>query len=228
MKAPDSRAGILAFVQARTNSARFPGKVLAPLAGRPMVAHVLERCAEALGRDAVLLLTSTLQGDDGLAQAVSSMGYTVFRGDLDDVVLRFQQCLHAHPCDWFVRISGDSPLIDPALLRAIAERRAPSVDLVSNVQVRSFPAGQSVEVLRSERFLEIDSAKLTAAEREHVTPYYYSHPDMFRIRSIVSRDTALGQLRQVVDTPGDLEAVRALMAAGKQPAYADLIAGDRA
>ena len=127
-----------------------------------------------------------------------------------------------------MRISGDSPLIDPALLRAIAERRAPSVDLVSNVQVRSFPAGQSVEVLRSERFLEIDSAKLTAAEREHVTPYYYSHPDMFRIRSIVSRDTALGQLRQVVDTPGDLEAVRALMAAGKQPAYADLIAGDRA
>ena len=212
-------------MQARSNSARFPGKVLAPVAGRPMVAHVLQRCAEAFGKDAVLLVTSREPGDDALAAAVAALGYAVFRGDLDDVVLRFQQCLRAHPCDWFVRISGDSPLIDPALMRDIAALRAPGLDLVSNVQVRSFPAGQSVEVLRSERFLELDSHSLTASEREHVTPHYYAHPGAFRIRSVVSSDPAMGGLRQVVDTPEDLEALRGLIESGNLPGYARMIAG---
>ena len=212
-------------MQARTNSARFPGKVLTPLAGRPMVAHVLARCAQAFGRDAVVLLTSRQPSDDTLADTVADLDYTVFRGDLDDVVLRFQQCLRAHPCDWFVRISGDSPLIDPGLLSEIAARREPGLDLVTNVQVRSFPAGQSVEVLRSDAFLALDSASLTEAEREHVTPHFYANPQVYRIRSVVSRDPAMGSIRQVVDTPEDLEVVRGLMDAGAVPAYADLIAG---
>jgi spore coat polysaccharide biosynthesis protein SpsF len=190
-----------------------------------MVAHVLQRCAEAFGQNAVVLVTSSEPGDDALASTVAALGYTVFRGELDDVVLRFQQCLHAHPCDWFVRISGDSPMIDPALMRDIAALRAPGLDLVSNVQVRSFPSGQSVEVLRAERFLAVDSRSLTPSEREHVTPHFYSHPEAFRIRSVVSTDPAMGKQRQVVDTPEDLEALRGVIESGNLPAYARMIAG---
>lgn len=190
-----------------------------------MVAHVLDRCAQAFGRDAVVLLTSLRASDDALADTVAALGYAVFRGDLDNVVLRFQQCLLAHPCDWFVRISADSPVIDPALLGEIAARRGGDLDLVSNVVVRSFPAGQSVEVIRSEAFLEIDSASLTTEEREHVTPHLYSNPWRFRIRSVVSRDPALGAVREVVDTPEDMDFLRGLVASGKFPAYAHLIAG---
>jgi spore coat polysaccharide biosynthesis protein SpsF (cytidylyltransferase family) len=205
-------SAIRIFVQARMSSQRFPGKVLAPLAGRPLIAHVVERCGAAFGADRVIVATSTQSSDDVLARAVAGLGCAVFRGELDNVLRRFQQCLKQYPCDWFVRISADSPLIDPGLIARIAEQRAPELDLVTNVQERTFPPGQSVEVVRAERFAGIDSESLAADEREHVTLAYYRSPGQYRIRNVVSRDATLARRSMTVDTPEDLRRVETLMA----------------
>jgi spore coat polysaccharide biosynthesis protein SpsF (cytidylyltransferase family) len=220
-----SRAELRVFVQARMNSARFPGKVLAPLAGRPLIAHVLERCAAACGNSAVVVLTSREPADDAIEAHARSAGFDVFRGDLENVALRFQQCLAARPAEWFVRISGDSPLIDPALVRAVAAARAPAYDLVTNVQVRTFPAGQSVEVVRARRFESIDTASLSSEEREHVTLTYYRHPSDYSILNLRSADETLARQRHVVDTPEDLVHVEQLMKAGAPLRLAEAIAG---
>jgi len=206
------------------NSSRFPGKVLAQLAGKPMIAHVLERCAAAFGKPAVILLTSLEPGDDPIAEHAEQSGFTVFRGELDDVARRFQQCLVAYPCVWFVRISGDSPLIDPDLVRSVAASRAPACDLVTNVQVRSFPAGQSVEVVRAARFAEIDTAALSAEEREHVTLVYYRQPERFAILNLRSKDAGLGALHYAVDTPEDLARVEQLIRSGQVPKFSAALA----
>ena len=211
------------FVQARMSSRRFPGKVLAPLAGRPLIDHVVERCGQAFGLEAVVLATSTHASDDALAAHAAKKGWRHFRGDLDDVVKRFQQCLAAYPCDWFVRISGDSPLIDPELIARIAERRAERYDLVTNVQRRTFPPGQSVEVIRGECFARIDSPSLAADEREHVTQVFYRSPGKYRILNVASRDPGLASRVMTVDTPADLVAAEALLRAGV-PGYASQIA----
>ena len=216
-------SAIRIFVQARMSSQRFPGKVLTPLAGRPLIEHVVERCGRAFGPEAVVLATSRDASDDPVAAHAARRGWRHFRGELDDVVKRFQQCLAAHPCDWFVRISGDSPLIDPELIARIAERRADAYDLVTNVQTRTFPPGQSVEVVRAACFGAIDSGGLSAEEREHVTQVFYRSPQRFRIRNVVSRDPALAQRAMTVDTPGDLAAVEALLRSGV-PGYASQIA----
>lgn len=207
------------FVQARMSSRRFAGKVLAPLAGRPMIDHVLERCAAVFGREGVVLATSDDPSDGGLAAHVRGKGYALFRGDLDDVVRRFQHCLRQHPCEWFVRISADSPLIDSGLIAHVAERRAPQFDLVSNVQTRTFPPGQSVEVVRAECFAGIDSARLSAEEREHVTLVFYRAPGKYRICSVQSRDPGLARQSLAVDTPEDLRAVEAMIKAGSVPTF---------
>jgi len=214
-----SAAAVRVFVQARMSSRRFAGKVLAPLAGRPLIDHVLERCAAALGRGNVVLATSDAASDDRLAAHVQEQGYTLFRGELDDVVRRFQQCLRAHPCEWFVRISGDSPLIDPGLVARIAARRAPGYDLVTNVQTRTFPTGQSVEVVRAECFEAIDSAKLSAEEREHATQAFYRAPGRYRILSVLSREPGLARQSFTVDTVEDLRAMEALIQAGSVPTF---------
>lgn len=205
------------LVQARMSSARFPGKMLASLSGRPMVAHVLSRCAEAIGDDRVVLVTSTDATDDPLARFVEqNTRIAVFRGELDDVMRRFQSCLQRHPCEWFVRISGDSPAIDPALIRWMIAQRSTELDLLTNVQRRTFPSGQSVEVVKSATFARFDSEQLTAEEREHLTQHFYRHPDTFRIRNVVL-EADPPHRRMVVDTPEDLVAMESIL---KRPAFA--------
>jgi len=220
----EARVPIRVFVQARMSSRRFPGKVLATLAGRPMLAHVLERCGQAFGDDRVVLATSGESSDDAVALCAQQLGHRVFRGELDNVLGRFQQCLAAHPCDWFVRISADSPMIDPRLIESVARRRAAPLDLVTNVRPRTFPSGQSVEVVRAEPFAAIDSAAVSAEEREHLTQVYYRHPARFKVLNVASRDAALARQHLTVDTPEDLRAAEAILASGRVPGFAHAVA----
>jgi len=208
------------LVQARMSSTRFPGKVLAPLAGKAMILHVLERCAVAFGSGAVVLLTSVDRSDDPLAHHVGRAGFVVFRGELENVARRFQQCLEAHRCDWFARISGDSPLIDPELIARVAAARREGLDLVTNVQQRTFPAGQSVEVVRSAGFSRLDASRMTPEEREHVTQVFYRHPERYAILNLRSSDERLAEQRYAVDTPEDLASAERLLREGKVPAFA--------
>src|SRR5690349_17474434 len=196
------------FVQARMSSSRFPGKMLAPFRGRPLIAQVLERFRHRDLHSRVVVLTSVDPTDDPLADFVAGRcQMPVFRGDLDNVVARFQSALRQYPCDWFVRISGDSPLIDAALVDAMIGFCASDDDVVSNVVRRTFPPGQSVECVRSEVFSGLDPSGLTADQREHVTKVFYDRPAEWRLRSIVCEEPGWADIRLVVDRLDDLPAL---------------------
>ena len=203
------------------SSSRFPGKMMASFRGRPLIAQVLGRFDDAGLRSQIVVLTSSDPSDDRLADFVSDdCNVPVFRGDLNDVVVRFQSALAQYPCEWFVRISGDSPLIDASLVKKMIGFCKDDFDMVSNVARRTFPAGQSVECLRSQPFLAVDSRNLTADQREHVTKFYYDDPHS-RIRSVVCQDRKWAGVRMVVDTPEDLEVLQAGI---EQPAsFCDLV-----
>lgn len=201
------------LVQARMSSSRFPGKVLAPLGGQPLIAHVLSRACEAVPRECVILVTSEEATDDPLAIYVAQvLGITVFRGSLDDVAGRFWACLRAHPCEWFVRISGDSPAIDPSLLGWMLERVSDDLDLLTNVAERTFPKGESIEIVRTRTFLDRMPDELTPEEREHVTQHFYRHPERYKIRNVLATDPSLSTRRLVVDTQEDLLALDRILA----------------
>lgn len=203
------------LIQARMSSSRFPGKMLAPLRGLPVIAHVVARVGEAVSKDGIVVVTSDDATDDPLALYVQEMlGVAVFRGNLENVVRRFQDCLKVFPSEWFVRICGDSPVIDPALLASLlahAERDG-AAELVTNVRRRTFPPGQSVEVVRTASFLALNPDSLTADEREHLTLYFYRHPGQFIIRSFVATETDLAGRRLVVDTLDDLRHIEDVLA----------------
>jgi spore coat polysaccharide biosynthesis protein SpsF len=200
-------------VQARMSSSRFPGKVLAPLMGRPLIAHVLSRICEAVPRERVVMVTSEDATDDPLTSYVGAdLGVTVFRGPLNDVVARIQACLCAYPCEWFVRICGDSPVIDPGLLSWMLERVSEEFDLVTNVAGRTFPPGESIEIVRTRTFLGWVASQLTWEEREHVTQHFYRHSPPYMIRSVTAADPALRRRRLVVDTLKDLRSLERILA----------------
>lgn len=200
------------IIQARMSSARFPGKMLAPLARRPLVAHVIARAIEAVGGDRVVVATSLESSDDPLAAYVAGeLRIPVFRGDLDNVVLRFQECLKKYPSRWFVRVCGDSPVIDPELIKKGMELRTEDTDLVTNVAVRTFPPGQSVEVIQAQSFAGIDAYSLVQDEREHLTLHYYRNPATYRIRAFESGNPELALQRMVVDSLEDLQTLDVTM-----------------
>jgi spore coat polysaccharide biosynthesis protein SpsF len=198
---------VRAIIQARMSSARFPGKVLAPVRGKPLVDHVIDRVQRAIPVERIVIATSDQASDDPLAAHVAARGIAVFRGSLDDVFQRFRRCLQAFPCDWFFRICADSPLYNQQLLRSFLSQIRDDVDLVTNVFPRTFPKGHSVELLRTERFALLDPGELDASEKEHVTKCYYNHPDRFTIINVESGNPDLSSLNYCIDTLDDLRRI---------------------
>jgi spore coat polysaccharide biosynthesis protein SpsF len=191
------------------SSSRFPGKVLAPFRGDPIVLHVVRAVEQALGADALVVATSTQPSDDPLGAYLESLGVPVFRGSLDDVLGRFQACLDAYPCDWVLRICADSPLLDPAVIRLALDAVGDEMDVVTTTSPRTFAKGQNVELVREAVLLGLDGPELTAEDREHVTRFLYRHPERFRILTLESGDPALAGHSVVVDTVDDLKRLEA-------------------
>lgn len=192
---------------------------MASFRGRPLIAQVLGQFDRSDLHSRVIVLTSDEPSDDNLADFVSNdCGVPVFRGKLDDVVTRFQSALAEFPCEWFVRISGDSPLIDPSLVEKMIGFCGSEFDVVSNVARRTFPPGQSVECVRSETFLAVESDKLTPDQREHVTKVFYDNA-VSRMRRVICSDPRWASVRMTVDHPQDL---LELQAAAEVPSFGDL------
>ena len=202
----------VAFIQARMSSSRFPGKVLEPIAGLPGIVYMARRVRRARRLDAVVVVTSTDASDDALAQALAAAGVECFRGDLDDVLRRFADAAQAHAADVVVRLTGDCPLIDPAVIGAVVEaRERESADYASNVEPPTYPDGLDVECFTATTLRLANARVGTSAEREHVTLWMRS--EAAGLRRVNQRAIAdFSALRLTVDYPDDLQAVRRIVA----------------
>lgn len=201
----------LAIVQARMSSTRLPGKVLLPLGGRPMIGFMLERVRRAQAVHEIVLATSTDASDDALAAAVEAMGIPVHRGSLDDVLARFHGAAAGRHADVIVRLTGDCPLIDPALIdRAVNHLRANQLDYVTNGEPAMYPDGLDVEAFTHAALLRTFAEAKLLSEREHVTPYMRS-PAANMHRGSLRGAADLSALRWTVDHADDLAVVRALV-----------------
>jgi spore coat polysaccharide biosynthesis protein SpsF len=206
------------LVQARMSSRRLPGKVLAPLAGRPMLDLVLERLTHAALVDTVVVTTSSEPDDDPVAAFCEARGTPVFRGALDDVAGRMCAAAEAHGLSGLVRISGDSPFIDQALVdRAVDLHAKTGAEVVTNVHpVRTFPLGQSVELLELGTLRRALELMESAGEREHVTGAVYRRTDAFRLVSFSGPEDC-SALRLVVDDPEDAALAQRVLARMERP-----------
>ncbi|MFA5087935.1 MAG: NTP transferase domain-containing protein [Candidatus Omnitrophota bacterium] len=203
--AQDSFLNIPVFIQARMSSQRLPGKMLIEVQDKPLLSYVVDRLRFSQRAKQIVVITSCDSSDDPLAQWCLKNGVDVFRGDLQDVYGRFAAAARHYGADAFVRISGDSPLIDPEIVdEAIGIFEQGEGDLVTNVFPRSFPKGESVEVIRSKTFLEYDPRITASDEREHVTLFFYRNPQSVRIKNISNSAGDYAAHNLCVDTPDDL------------------------
>lgn len=201
---------ILLIVQARMTSTRLPGKVLLPLAGEPMLTRLIERLRRVQRADGIVIATTTNATDDPIAALCDKLGVPCHRGSEHDVLSRYADAARLHGADAVVRITSDCPLIHPVLIdQILAVYEEGDSDYVSNMLPPTWPYGMAVEVFSAAALQQAHAEATQAAEREHVTPFIYWHPERYRLRNVES-PVNLSHHRWTVDTPEDYELVRRL------------------
>jgi spore coat polysaccharide biosynthesis protein SpsF len=194
--------GTVAIIQARMGSTRLPGKVLMKLAGRSVLAHVVERVSAAKRISRVVVATTTSAADEAIANECSRLGVLFYRGSEEDVLDRYMRAAQKFEAARVARITSDCPLYDGGLLdRMLAKFDA---DYMSNVLKRTFPRGLDTEVFTFANLKRAHREATQRSEREHVTPYFYQRPDLFRLQSYEERPD-LSAHRWTLDTPEDLK-----------------------
>jgi spore coat polysaccharide biosynthesis protein SpsF len=200
----------LIIVQARMTSTRLPGKVLQPLAGEPMLTRLVDRLRRVKHADGLVIATTTNATDDPIAALCAEQGVPCHRGSEHDVLSRYADAAGLHGAEVVVRITSDCPLIDPALIdQVIAVYEEGDSDYVSNMLPPTWPYGMAVEVFSAAALAQAHAEATQAAEREHVTPFLYWHPERYRLRNVAS-PVDLSHHRWTVDTPEDYALVSRL------------------
>lgn len=206
----------VAIVQARMSSSRLPGKVLKEINGKPMIAHVVERTRRAGSVNFVAVATTTDAADDAVERWCQESQTACYRGNMFDVLDRYYQAARLYAADIIVRVTADCPVIDPQVIDdTVAAFHAHNADFSANRLPppwgRTFPIGLDTEVCR---FTALERAWKEAREdheREHVMPYLYDTPGRFTVYQLNTMPD-YGTLRWTVDTPEDLEFIRAVFA----------------
>lgn len=201
----------VAIIQARMSSRRLPGKILELIGNEPLLAHVVRRAQASGVFSSVMVATSTDPSDDPVQDFCSSRNIPLFRGSLEDVLDRYFCAAKTLNADIIARITGDCPLLDPAVTRQVVETfDADRHDYVTNNVERTFPKGLDTEVFSMSALTAAHRSARLPSEREHVTPYFYKHPELWRIAH-VKQDPDRSALRWTVDEPRDLVFVRAVV-----------------
>jgi spore coat polysaccharide biosynthesis protein SpsF len=202
----------VAVIQARMRSTRLPGKVLMPLGGRPVLGHIVNRLRRARTVGEIAITTSNDSADDAVVRFGAAAGVPVFRGQEDDVLGRFEIAARALQPDIIVRVTGDSPLIDPELVDFLVGEMARTGGdfLVLEDGVKCIQEGvdpfsrRALEVLLSE-------ARGDPIAQEHVTGWMKAHPERVRVARIaIDPAYAFSGARLSIDTPADLAFYAAL------------------
>lgn len=210
---------VVAAVQARLGSSRLPRKMLLPIMGRSMLERIVERVRHARRVDEVVLATTESPEDDELVSAARSIGIRASRGPVDDIAERFHRVMAETGADILVRVWGDCPCVDPAVIdRAVTLLEEREFDFVSTCTagegdtedgfLRTYPYGLDIEVYRR-RVIERIRAVDDPFYRECLSDYLRDHGAGFRLGALRNPEDC-SDIYVTVDYQTDLDTIRAV------------------
>ena len=203
---------MLVIVQARMSSKRLPGKVLMNCFDRPILKWVIDRVRNCSNEIEVVISTSNHESDDVIEEYCKNIGVDCFRGSLENVVDRFLKTCVSYHKDKFIRVCGDSPLIDSRIIdKAIEICKKNKFDLVTNVFPRSFPKGQSVEIFSLKTLKKLIKYEINEQEKEHLSLGVYHRKDLFTINNFESDLHDYSHIQLSVDTYEDFKLVEEII-----------------
>jgi spore coat polysaccharide biosynthesis protein SpsF len=200
-----------AIVQARLGSIRLPNKILYPVAGKPLLGHVIDRLKECHRIDRIIIATTENREDEKIERFCEAENIHCFRGSSDNVLDRFLGACDKFNCDRLLRVCSDNPFLDPSLMTKQIESFKPEHDYCSYYTKHSEPAiikpvGFFVEAVTKHALMK--SAELGKSDprvQEHVTFLIHSQPDQFNIKKLLMPDYIDSEFRFTIDYKDDLK-----------------------
>lgn len=203
---------IIAILQARMSSQRLPGKVLRPLCGVPMLLYQYRRVQDARMIDNILVATSIDKTDDPIRHLCAQERVMCFSGSLTDVLDRFYWLAQLIRPHHIVRLTGDCPMINPEVIDAtIQTHLTGGFDYTRATMECGWPDGYDTEVMTLQALSRAWKGTTEPYDREHVTPYFSKHPEMFKIGEYRNHERDLSGLKLSVDTEDDFERVERIL-----------------
>ena len=194
---------VVAIIQARLGSTRFPKKVLKKIIDKPMIELLLMRLSKSTELSSIIVATTIEPKDDELNFFVESLGYKCTRGSVDDVLHRYLDAAKDIKADTIVRITADCPISDPSLVdKCIKTFHQSNVDYLSNSGPCAFPDGLDIEVMSFDALNRANKKASSKFDREHVTTYIRN--SNFFTKKNISHTKDFSDIRLTVDEPEDL------------------------
>ncbi|MFZ1320629.1 MAG: glycosyltransferase family protein [Ignavibacteria bacterium] len=178
---------IVIVIQARTGSSRLPGKIMLPLAGKPMLVRMYERVAASKTPKEIIVATTTDMEDDAVVNLCEANDFKYFRGHPTDLLDRHYNTGKEYRADTVVKIPSDCPLICPDVIDNVLNLHLENqerFDFVSNLHPATHPDGNDIEVIPIKILEQIWKEADRDFEREHTTPYIWERPERFRIGNL--------------------------------------------
>jgi spore coat polysaccharide biosynthesis protein SpsF len=175
---------VLVIIQARMSSKRFRGKVLHKINNKPLIWYLINNIKKSKKVTDIIVATSKNKSDDVLTKYLKKINIKFFRGNLNNVMKRLFDLSKKLKKKYFLRISADSPLIDYRIIdkAILLANKKKKFDLITNVFPRSYPSGQSTEIIRSEILGNaLNNPKITKYDLEHVTTFFYKNNKKYKI-----------------------------------------------
>ena len=177
-----------AIIFSRMSSSRLPRKALLDINGKSLLGRVVDRASMIEGLDDIIIATSTDASDDIIEQFTISRKLKIFRGSLDNVLLRAIAACDYFNLDGFVRICGDRPFFDPGLTTKLLKKyRGLGCEILTTSSPKTLPAGLTIEILSQKLLIDISKKVSTDYDKEHLTSYIYKNPQNYEIRSYKSK-----------------------------------------
>ncbi len=201
----------LCIIQARMGSTRLPGKILKKVGSISLLEYEIKRVQQSQKIDKIVIVTTVNEIDDEIEVLCKEVGIDCFRGSEDDVLDRYYQCALNYPkYNNILRITGDCPLIDPAIIdRVIIFFEDNNYDYASNVLKETFPDGMDVEIFKREVLENAAKEAKLNSDREHVTLYIRNN-DKFKKGNLESEHD-WSHFRLTVDEQKDFEVIKFLI-----------------
>lgn len=168
------KIGFIIF--ARMSSKRYPGKVLEKIYNNQNILEIIiNNLKKKKLHSRIIVATSKKKIDRKIVNFCKSKNINYFLGNHKNVFLRAKQCVKKYNLDYFVRICADRPFFDISLMKKMVKLIfLKKVDIVTNVNPRTFPKGLTCEVAKTSIFKKIKEKELSQIEKEHIFNYFYN------------------------------------------------------
>ena len=198
------------ILQARNKSTRLPFKVTKDLGGRPLLLFLIERLKRAKTVDDIIIATTEDISDDSIVDLARDSGLIFVRGSANNVLSRYVQASNKTKANTLIRITGDSPFVDPLLIdSAVTLFLENNFDYISNTNPPTYPDGLDIEVFSRKALMLCNQFSSTPYEKEHVTPWMRQNSQISKFKIKSEKD--FSNIRLTVDEPEDLEVIRKIV-----------------